>query len=441
MYILPVPGLYPAASMSRLQKVEGERALYCDPSSGIYYIRVFHDGQDTYRSLETTRLRQALERMDARRAAKAAAKLGLALEPDNATRSVTVAKVLQRYQDDGYPDKRGRKRERVGMEEYNCKKLLDYFTTGNLVDDLTMNALDAYHDWRVKNASKGQGHRTTDLELTTLSNALGWAVRKEMVKLNPIKSRNRYHSARDARHCRECAPADVDELHAIAQLLFRSKPSETLGWQLLCEGLTGLRTNEVLSLRMDARRDEPGGLTEDGKSLCVRRSKKPGRDNPYVMVHEGLEALLKAHKVWHDREYPTSPWYFPGRTKTDGNRVSNGALTKALERLFSNGSLKKKFTSHGMRAFFVLVRRSQGASDTQIAWEVNHTGGVGTLESVYGGIPPHWLQGKGPKLAWVPKGDPAWCASKKSIQPSVPEPQYQQTDQCDSIAATTRKPE
>jgi len=69
--------------MSRLQKVEGERALYRDPGGGVYHIRVFFEGKDTYRSLQTTRLREAVQRMDARRTAKAAANLGRALELDS----------------------------------------------------------------------------------------------------------------------------------------------------------------------------------------------------------------------------------------------------------------------------------------------------------------------------------------------------------------------
>ena len=184
-------------------------------------------------------------------------------------------------------------------------------------------------------------------------------------------------------------------------------------WQCLFEALTGLRTGEALSLRMDARPDEPGGSTQDGGSLCVRRSKNPSRDNPYAQVHDGLKELLSAHKSWRQARYPKSPWYFPGRDREAGGHVFKDTLTKALDRLFETGVLKKKFISHGMRAFYVLVRRSHGASDAQIAWEINHTGGVGTLEIVYGGIPPHWLQGQGPKLSWMPKGKPAW----KAIRP------------------------
>ena len=394
--------------MARLIKVDGERALYKDPSSGSYYVRVYYNGADTYRSLETTRIKEAIDRLDARRAAKAAAKLGLAIEPDAAGKAVTVAEVIRLYQTDGYPDKRGRPRTRVAMESANCVKLSKFFADGWLVEKLTPKVLDEYHAWRLRTITRGQGHRTTDLELNTLNNALRWAVRKELVRLNPIVSRTRYHSSREARHCRECAPSGGDELHEIARLLFKSKRSETLGWQALFEANLGLRTGETLSLRMDARPDESGGLTADGESLCVRRSKDPRRDNPYVFVHEGLKKLMAAHKRWHRQRYPNSPWYFPGRDRSKLLPVYKDALTKAMERLRKQGKLEKKITSHGMRAFYVLVRRSQGISDPQIAWEINHTGGVGTLESVYGGVPPHWLQGKGPKLKWLPKGEPAW---------------------------------
>src|ERR1035441_2377747 len=41
-------------------------------------------------------------------------------------------------------------------------------------------------------------------------------------------------------------------------------------------------------MRADARPDEPDGLTADGGSLSLRRSKKAGRDNPDGEVYEGL---------------------------------------------------------------------------------------------------------------------------------------------------------
>ena len=275
------------------------------------------------------------------------------------------------------------------MEPAFCKTLLGFFEEDGLVDHLTPKILDQYHMWRVKNVRAGEGHRTTDLELNTLNNALRWAVRQELIPFNPISSRSRYHSSREARHCRELAPVDANELHDIARVLFKSKRSEVMGWQMLFEANTGLRSEEAISLRMDARANETGGITSDGKSLCVRRSKDPRRDNPYAFVHPGLKKLLAAHKRWHRRQYPKSPWYLPGRDRSKLQPVYKGALTKALERLYKAKKLKRKITSHGMRAFFVLVRRSHGVIDSQIAWEINHVGGVHTLETVYGGVPPH----------------------------------------------------
>ncbi|MEY4199472.1 MAG: hypothetical protein RLZZ265_1212 [Verrucomicrobiota bacterium] len=394
--------------MAALKKVPGERGLYRNPSCGTYFVRIFHQGGDTYRSLDTARISEARQRMDARRAAKAAARLGLALEPDSAARAAGIRDVLQRYQDDGYPDKRGRPKALCRMERDNCAKLKEFFEEGWLVDHLSPKVMDDYHTWRLENVTRGEGHRTTDLELNTLNNALRWAVRKELISHNPIATRSRYHSARDARHCRECAPVDASELHTAAQLLFSNPRSEVLGWQLLFEANIGLRSGEALSLCMDARADEPGGLTKDGQSLCVRRSKDPRRNNPYVFVHSEFKQLLAAHRRWHEQRYPESPFCFPGRDRDRAQPVAVGALTQALARLRKRGQLKRKLISHGMRAFYVLVRRSNGASDSQIAWEINHVGGVHTLESVYGGVPPHWIQGKGPKLSWLPSGAPAW---------------------------------
>lgn len=417
----------------RLTKVEGEKFLYRD-ASGTYYLRVQEDGRDTHLSLRTRKITQAVKARDARMGAKSAARLGIAVDPGEAakTASVTVRKVITTYQDAGYPGKKGIARadgKHRSAEEGYCKTLLSYFNGDKSAAELVQDDLDQYHSWRIERVTKGDGHRTTDLELNTLNNAMRWAVRKRMLKTNPIASRERYHSSKDVTHCREYAPSDVEEFHKIAGVLMSSRRSETLGWQYLFEGLTGLRTEEILSFRMDARSDEPGGVLKDSNSLCVRRSEKSNRDNPYVEIHEGLGAALKAHKAWHDRRYPKSPWYFPGLKKPLERPAEKSALTKALDHLFASFEfnktvseekrkpleLPKKFTSHGARAFYVFVRRSQGASDAQIAYEINHVGGVATLEKVYGIAPPHWRNSKAGPLSWIPKGDPAWTKIKSLL--------------------------
>ena len=90
--------------MNRYVKVEGERGLYQDPNNGIYYVRVQSGGRDTYKSLETNLKRKALEGLDARRQAKVVAKFGLALEPDEAARTASVAEIIKKFQVAGYPD-------------------------------------------------------------------------------------------------------------------------------------------------------------------------------------------------------------------------------------------------------------------------------------------------------------------------------------------------
>ena len=178
--------------MSRYVKVEGERGLYQDPNSGVYYVRVQYGGRDTYKSLETNLKRKALEGLDARRQAKVAAKFGLALEPDEVARTSSVAEIIKKFQEAGYPDKRGRKREDgvyLRSQRDYCDTLLTFFKDGTLTDDLRPKILSQYHEWRVGNVIRGTGHRTTDLELTTLSNALDWAVREELIEVNPVKSR------------------------------------------------------------------------------------------------------------------------------------------------------------------------------------------------------------------------------------------------------------
>jgi hypothetical protein len=313
--------------------------------------------------------------------------------------------------------------------------------------NLNQKDLDDYKDWRVekicakekRTATKAgkkylpnpkTGLRTVDLDLNCLCNAMNWSVRKTVLSTNSIAARARYYSSSDAIHCRDYSVASADELNTVAGALMSSRRSECLGWQVLIEGATGLRSEETVALRMDARQDEPGGLTPDGGSLCVRRAKKSEKHNIYVQVHEGLRLVLEAHKIWHEHRYPLSPWYLPGRDRKKLAHIDKGGLTKALGRLHrvyvnfrkdekdpkkfpSQPYLARKYTSHGVgRAFYVLMRRSQGIQDRQIAYELNQIGGVSTLEQVYGLPPEHWKNGNAPKLSWIPKGEPAWAKIK-----------------------------
>jgi integrase len=201
----------------------------------------------------------------------------------------------------------------------------------------TAATCDKYCDYRVKLIKAAQpdreGTRAVDLDLNTLSNAFQWAIRAELVKTNPLANRPHYHPASKVKHCRETMPRSADELHQLAAVfLNRRTNSAVLGWQTLAEGLTGLRTCEALGLRTDAPPYEPGWITPDGKSLCVRRAKGQQAVNPFCTVTDGLRLVLDAHAKWKKKHYPDSPWYFPS---PDDPTVAEGntALARALLRL------------------------------------------------------------------------------------------------------------
>ena len=150
-----------------------------------------------------------------------------------------------------------------------------------------------------------------------------------------------------------------------------------------------------------------GWITGDGKSMFTRRAKGQHAVNPFVTVHDGLKSTIEALIQWKKAKHPESPWFFPS-PENPMNPVGSDSLAHSLDRV--SKELGHKVTSHGMRAFFVLVRRSNGISDPQIAYEIGHTTGGATIAAVYGGCPLNWLSGDGPKLSWFPSGEPAWMA-------------------------------
>jgi integrase len=149
-----------------------------------------------------------------------------------------------------------------------------------------------------------------------------------------------------------------------------------LAWQALFEANMGLRTVETLELRVDAAPYEPGWITPDGKSLCVRRAKGQESVNPFVKVHEGLARVISAWRRWKEDRFPDSPWFFPSPIDPS-QPVDKCALGHALRRLRKPAKgpdgevlapfLARKITSHALRAWYVTVRRSHGIADNIIA--------------------------------------------------------------------------
>lgn len=392
----------------------------------------------TFRSLLTKNLKLAKEEYHRRKVSRAAG-------PGNSPRirisdaaEVIVGVVIQRYVEDGCPDRFRKERpiKTKQTEQHNCETLLEYWDRIPF-SGLTLAACDRYHDWRCDRITRGTGDRTVDLELNTLSNALLWGCRKEIIPHNPLAVRRpRYCSDKNVHHCREFMPASVEELHFLAAIFMEQPQSVVLGFQALVEGFTGLRTVEALKLRTDAKPNEPGWVTPDGKSLCVWRVKGQEAANPFVAMNEGLKQTLAALRRWKAKHHPKSPYYFPSPC-LPGRTVHKNTLTKALFRI--RPRLPRKITSHGFRAFFVTVRRSHGILDSQIAIEVGHTSGGATLVEVYGGTPPHWLSGDGPKMSWLTKKSLAWSVlwPQPAKRPQKPQPTRRKTKRASAASSKT----
>ncbi len=113
--------------------------------------------------------------------------------------------------------------------------------------------------------------------------------------------------------------------------------------------------------------------------------------------------------------YTKSPWFFPSPfnpMETVGKQSLAHALRKKTaqwieKELLPQGSRRH---SHGCRAFYVLVRRSEFIADGQIAAEIGDASGAPIIIKHYGPLPPNWRDSKEGKVTWLPNnGIPAWA--------------------------------
>lgn len=272
-------------------------------------------------------------------------------------------------------------------------------------ETITIQDVDAYADWRWESGQVVKG-RAIDMEIGALNQMLSWAVRKGLITRNPFSRFEipKFYSG-DADKCREHQPADAAELHLIAAEFFRNPKSVVLGFQYLLEAFTGLRTCEVLSLPFRAPPRSNGWIDWDLGNMRVDRAKKGV--NPFVRITPELAELLKAIEAWHVSTNQDSRWLFPSPDLYD-QPVRRATLTKALKRISAKVCGGKRLTSHGARAFYVTVRRSQGIADAIIADEIGDVTGAPMIVSTYGAIPPNWRDAKIPAMTFIPADGPAW---------------------------------
>ena len=156
---------------------------------------------------------------------------------------------------------------------------------GCAVSKLKQAVFDDYHDWRINKVKKGAGHRTTDLDILTLSAALTWVVRKGRFETYPAENDKRYVDPRKLRHAKDVAFTSMDEAHAYAGELMRNPRGESAAWQLLFATTTGQRSEELLQMRLDADPVFGGKLLASKEQFLIPRAGQIG-EQP-VPVHLG----------------------------------------------------------------------------------------------------------------------------------------------------------
>jgi hypothetical protein len=191
--------------------------------------------------------------------------------------------------------------------------------------------------------------------------------------------------------------------------------AEACGWQYLLEGYTGLRTTETITLKFKPHQDEAGARTPDGKSFRVHHVKLTNYQNQFARVTKGLKMVLDALEQWHRKRFPSGHLYMlPGHRKDSHlHRTSMTHLLQEFWELPPEHPMHTRnwYTSHGARALFVWMYRRMGIRDEEIAWMINHTGGMETFHDSYSRAPDHWFNGEAPlkkNYNWLPKCGPAW---------------------------------
>src|SRR5438093_5241785 len=124
------------------------------------------------------------------------------------------------------------------------------------------------------------GNRTVDLELTVLSNAFNLALRRNVLKANPLAGRGRYSLASEVRHCREVAPTP-EGLKQIETWL-RTRNEQAVADLVLFLAYSGLRVGEALPLKWAA-------VNVGEEIIQVKREKKG--IVPWVPILAPMKAL------------------------------------------------------------------------------------------------------------------------------------------------------
>lgn len=382
--------------------------VYQDSVTGVYYVRPWINGKRTWRKLDAVKERYAIEEARAKFTDHKRAKSGMVKSPFATTGLFQM--ISDAYAAASCPNKRLEPRpgEFTEGEKLRLAHLNAFF--GKMpIDSIRIPNLTQYATWRRARLTKKKatGNRSIDLDMVTLSNVLSYAVSIGELDRNQIATgRPKFQTADLISRSRERAIQSGDEIHKLADHFFSTRPkTEVTGWLTIFSALTGCRQVELLSLRMDGTGPEtPGWIS--GNYLFLRRAKRG--IHPWIELKGPIADAVERFRYWHELRYPpnsrhASPLWFPGQAKH--SPMTEGSLAAALVRACKTLGLPR-CSPHGFRSFYVTLRRSEGASDVQIASEIGDKT-VSVISESYGDVPPNW-KGQN-QLSFLPaEGLPAW---------------------------------
>lgn len=378
----------------------------------------------------------------------------------DAKRSVTLGQLAKDWTAAGLPDADGHPRPAKAQDELQpyLSAALKWWADQPIAAVTADQHLE-FATWRraqVKRAGQ-TGDRSVDLELSALSCLCQWAKTARRIEANPFEDRRRFHRAELVRHCHEFMPESDEAWHRILHWFFtveyQPNPASrwnveqitlrtrTVGaWLAFC-GLTGLRPEEPRYLlatpALSALPGSPAQLKpgtvfplRDGTVKMKVTRDKHGQ-NPYITLHPAaLDFLaiwrnfLQTHfGLWTLDFGQSLPWFPNPTNPTQPICVGEfSLLNKRLDEASTACQLPGLKPKGFGRAFYVRVRRSQGADDATIAGELGQTTNGKLIRDTYGN--PDDLIG-GALFDWLPEQQdgqpaaPAWATLAVHQAPNI----------------------
>lgn len=357
-----------------------------------------------------------------------------------ARRGVTLQVLAEDWFNLGLPDDGGHPRDQKAADQLKwfTNQALKWWGPRPALSITQAHMLDfaAWRRSKCAESGRGTGDRSVDLELAALSSMCQWAAAAQKVSSNPFADRPRFRRPEDIRHCHEFMPESDEQWHAVlnwfwttqynqddlsnrykaAELDLRTRVAGA--WLAWC-GLVGLRPEEPQYLFRYATlqspptspdRLPPGTIfpTRDGlRKMKIVRTKHG--QNPYVVIHAAAADFLDHWSRWLGANIKPAidslaqPW-FPDPLKPSVPLCAGdfSILNKRLDdACVACGSRKLKPKGFG-RAYYVRVRRSQGAADPAIACELGQTTNGELIRETYGN--PDDMVG-GALFDWLPEDD------------------------------------